>query len=124
MHTNSQLYKYHKFHHKFDKVLIPSIGNAVGAVEFLSAYILPFIISVFILKPTEVTFIIPITLISIFNLIIHCRELKHIRLGKYLIDTEKHMTHHIERDKHYAAPILDLDVILDRHVFKRYKSER
>ena len=27
-HTNSKLYVYHQFHHKFDKILIPSIGNA------------------------------------------------------------------------------------------------
>ena len=38
------LCKIHNFHHKFDKFLLPSIGNAVSPNEFIIAYMSPFII--------------------------------------------------------------------------------
>lgn len=113
MHENRYLYKFHKFHHMFDDVLVPSIGNAVSTQEFLSAYIFPFIVGAYVTKPSELSFIIPISLISIFNMLIHCNELKPIRFGKYMIDAQKHITHHKERTKHYAAPIVDLEEIIN-----------
>ena len=48
-------------------------------------------------------------------MLIHCNELKPVRFGKYMIDAQKHITHHKERTKHYAAPIFDLEEILDTH---------
>ena len=38
-HKSPVLYKYHKFHHKFDSVLVPSIGNAVSARVFYGLYL-------------------------------------------------------------------------------------
>ena len=109
MHKIQFLKKYHDFHHEFDKHLIPSLGNAVSTTEFLTAYISPFIIGAIIVKPNEITFVIPIILISIFNNIIHCKELEHIKWPKYLVSPAQHIKHHEIRDKHYAAPILNLD---------------
>ena len=39
MHKFNRLYNIHKFHHEYDKVLLPSIGNAVSSMEFIIAYI-------------------------------------------------------------------------------------
>ena len=123
MHENSKLYKYHSFHHKFDKVLIPSIGNAVSIQEFFAAYMFPFIFGAYVLHPTSISFITGIALISLFNLMIHCLELKNIKYVDFLVSPEKHITHHKVRQKHYAAPILDLDYILEHLAFKRKPVE-
>ena len=81
MHEHTSLYKFHKFHHRFDDVLVPSSGNAVSTGEFLSAYIFPFIAGAYLVTPSELSLIIPISLISIFNMLIHCNELKPVRFG-------------------------------------------
>tara|TARA_B100000700_G_scaffold215379_1_gene236707 strand:- start:10 stop:720 length:711 start_codon:yes stop_codon:yes gene_type:complete len=119
MHTNKYLYGIHTFHHKFDDILVPSIGNAVSIQEFFIAYILPFIIGAVILKPSELAFNIGIGFISFFNLVIHCMELEKINYANYLVSPKKHIIHHRVKEKHYAAPILDLDYILDNLAFQR-----
>ena len=83
MHTIVYLRKYHDFHHKFDKYIIPSIGNAVSTEEYLIAYVSPFVIGAYLFHPNEISFVIPIGLISVFNNIIHCSELRGITF-KYI----------------------------------------
>lgn len=118
-HENKSIYKYHSFHHKFDNILIPSIGNAVSIQEFFLAYMLPFILGAYIIYPTELSFVGGVGLISIFNLIIHTKELEDISYLDCLVSPKKHITHHKVKKKHYAAPILDLDYILEHLAFKR-----
>jgi sterol desaturase/sphingolipid hydroxylase (fatty acid hydroxylase superfamily) len=122
MHTNKHFYKFHTFHHKFDDVLIPSIGNAVSIQEFFIAYLLPFIVGAILLQPSELAFNIGIGCISFFNLVIHCMELEKIKYANYLVSPKKHITHHHVKEKHYAAPILDLDYILDNLAFQRKET--
>lgn len=122
MHKNKLFYKFHTFHHKFDDVLIPSIGNAVSIQEFFIAYLLPFIVGAILLQPSELAFNIGIGCISLFNLVIHCMELEKIKYANYLVSPKKHITHHHVKDKHYAAPILDLDYILDNLAFQRKET--
>ena len=118
-HENRTLYKFHSFHHEFDSILVPSIGNAVSIEEFFLAYMLPFIIGAYVIHPTEKSFISGIGLISIFNLIIHTKELENINYINILVSPKKHITHHKVKRKHYSAPILDLDYILENMVFKK-----
>jgi sterol desaturase/sphingolipid hydroxylase (fatty acid hydroxylase superfamily) len=118
-HENRTLYKFHSFHHEFDNILVPSIGNAVSIEEFFLAYMLPFIIGAYVIHPTEKSFISGIGLISIFNLIIHTKELENINYINILVSPKKHITHHKVKRKHYSAPILDLDYILENMVFKK-----
>tara|TARA_E500000178_G_scaffold182425_1_gene181017 strand:+ start:903 stop:1544 length:642 start_codon:yes stop_codon:yes gene_type:complete len=113
MHVVSFLRKYHNFHHEFDEYIMPSIGNAVSTEEFLTAYIAPFILSAYILHPNETSFVIPIALISIFNNIIHCKELENVEWSKYFVAPKQHLEHHSVRTKHYAAPIVNLDYFLE-----------
>ena len=122
-HENKSIYKYHSFHHQFDNILIPSIGNAVSIQEFMFAYMLPFIIAAYVIYPTEISFVSGIGLISIFNLIIHTKELEEINYLNILVSPKKHITHHKVKKKHYAAPILDLDYILEHLTFKKNNKE-
>ena len=43
LHKVNFLYKFHSFHHKFDKILISSLGQAVSVAEYCTAYLVPFI---------------------------------------------------------------------------------
>lgn len=104
---------YHDFHHKFDYYMVPSIGNAVSTEEFLLAYISPFIVGAYIFQPNEISFVIPITLISIFNNIIHTKELQGIAWSKYLVSPDQHIKHHEVRTKNYSAPIFNLDYFFE-----------
>ena len=119
MHTNKYFYRFHTFHHNFDDILIPSIGNAVSIQEFCIAYLLPFIIGAILLQPSELAFNIGVGCISFFNLVIHCMELEKMNYANYLVSPKKHITHHHVKEKHYAAPILDLDYILENLAFQR-----
>ena len=112
-HVITCLRKFHDFHHKFDYFMIPSIGNAVSTEEFLIAYVSPFIIGAYIIRPNEISFIIPISLISIFNNIIHTKELRNVKWVKYLVSPDQHIEHHEVRTKNYSAPIFNLDYFLE-----------
>jgi len=124
MHEKKEWLKYHNFHHKFDRILVPSIGNAVSSQEFFAAYMFPFVASALALQPTEISFVTAIALISLFNIIIHTKELDYLDFGPYIVTPKKHIHHHKVRKEHYAAPILDLDTILEKHAFQRTKIDK
>lgn len=103
----------HNFHHKFDKYLLPSIGNAVSPQEFILAYMSPFIISAVYVRPNQTTFITSISIISILNMAIHCKELEMIKWPKFLVAPFQHIEHHKIRSKHYAAPLINIDYLVN-----------
>lgn len=106
------LYSIHKFHHTYDNILLPSLGNAVSKEEFLLAYMSPFIIGAKLLNPNEITFITAISIIASLNMVIHTKELENVYWLKYLVSPNQHLEHHRIKDKHYAAPLLNIDYLL------------
>ena len=112
MHKSTYLYRLHSFHHEFDKVLIPSIGNAVSKGEFIIAYVTPFVTSAYLLNPSEASFLIPIGIISVMNLVIHCKEIENIPYSKFFVSPKNHIMHHEVREKHFAAPTINIDYLL------------
>ena len=68
MHKINCIRFIHEFHHKFEKKIVPSIGNAVSEYEFLFAYLSPFIILSYIIKPTQLSLDISIAIIAILNM--------------------------------------------------------
>jgi sterol desaturase/sphingolipid hydroxylase (fatty acid hydroxylase superfamily) len=111
MHRNRKLYFFHAFHHKFDKIVLPSTGNAVTYIEFLFAYICPIVGGAFICNPSEITFMSSIGLISVLNLCIHTYEFNKLWWVPGLVSPTNHIEHHLKKDKHYAAPLIDIDKI-------------
>jgi sterol desaturase/sphingolipid hydroxylase (fatty acid hydroxylase superfamily) len=109
MHKFKKLYTIHSFHHQYDKILLPSIGNAVSTMEFISAYLLPFIIAAYFLRPNEISFIIPIGIIGLLNIVIHCKELEDLPWAALFVSPKNHIEHHEVRTKHYAAPTINWD---------------
>jgi len=124
MHRNKKLYWIHKFHHKFDTIVTPSTGNAVSKIEFIVAYVCPIVFGGYILKPTELTFLSAIGTISIFNLIIHTQELNHVWWVPGMVSPTNHIDHHRVRDKHYAAPLVNIDdfILVSDSMWKQYKN--
>ena len=114
MHTYPSLYIYHSFHHRFDNILMPSIGNAVSKTEFLVAYVFPMILGGYIIQCNEPTFVLSIGLISLFNLFIHCMELNNVWWLPMFVSPKSHYTHHKERNKHYSASIINYDLIFEK----------
>ena len=112
MHKFKKLYTIHSFHHQYDKILLPSIGNAVSTMEFISAYLLPFIIAAYFLRPNEISFIIPIGIIGLLNIVIHCKELEDLPWAALFVSPKNHIEHHEVRTKHYAAPTINWDYIV------------
>ena len=111
MHKNRNLKWMHHFHHRFVET-IPSTGNAVSSYEFILAYVSPIVTGSFLLRPTEVSFASAIGTISVLNLAIHTPQLNHKIWIPGLISPTKHMIHHKECEKHYAAPLLDIDLLI------------
>jgi sterol desaturase/sphingolipid hydroxylase (fatty acid hydroxylase superfamily) len=113
MHINNRLRWMHKFHHKFQYITLPSTSNAVSPHEFCIAYISPIIIGAIILRPSELTFASSIGLISIFNICIHIPNLKNIPWIPRMVSPTQHAIHHLKNEKHYAAPLIHIDSILE-----------
>jgi len=113
MHKVPFIQPIHEFHHRFEKTLVPSIGNAVSMEEFMLAYMAPFIYGAYILRPNEISFIIPIKIIALLNLLIHCQEAEQLSFVKWWVSPKNHGDHHRYRYKHYAAPTLNIDYLLE-----------
>lgn len=112
MHRNKYIFWIHTFHHKYDRITIPSIANAVSYYEFILAYIFPMIIGAFFVRPNELEFSSAISIISIFNLHIHTYELNHMKWIPGFVSPTHHIEHHKERHIHYAAPLFNVDEYL------------
>lgn len=115
MHTKP-LYFSHKFHHQFNKIVIPMTANAVSIYEFFLAYMIPIIAGIYLCHPDDLTIQIATYIISMFNLIIHTPGLETISAKyypKFLVSTANHLEHHRAQRTKYAAPLINWDHILN-----------
>lgn len=110
-HNFKSLAFIHHFHHKFTKP-IPSSGNAVSLYEYNIAYVLPFLISAFLLKPNDISFRLSIAIISFLNALIHTIPLYNFSINPLFIKPGDHIEHHEKRNVKYAAPLLNIDYIV------------
>ena len=111
----------HHFHHKFNKPF-PSSGNAVSLNEYNFAYVLPFLIGAFFIKPNDLSFRISIAIIGFLNSLIHCIPFYNLSIGKLFIKPGDHIEHHEKRTVKYAAPLLNIDYIV--HFISNFINEK
>tara|TARA_B100001093_G_C26664307_1_gene943303 strand:- start:129 stop:779 length:651 start_codon:yes stop_codon:yes gene_type:complete len=115
MHTK-YLYFIHKFHHTFSIYVTPVIAMAVSIYEYFFAYMTPFVIGSYIIKPSNIELITAASIVSVCNLIIHNPNLEY--LGTYypdwLVSPEKHLKHHSLKNKHIAASTYDIDFFFNK----------
>lgn len=111
MHT-AKLYKIHKFHHQFNKVILASTANSVSILEYMFAYMLPFILGCIIVYPNELELLISASIVSMFNLIVHTPSFKGLKLPWFMVRTEDHFDHHTLQKRNFAAPTFHIDNLL------------
>ena len=110
-------YKYHKFHHRFHYHVTPMTANAVGPVEYLVAYILPFALAGAMVHPYEDSQRIALYLISLCNLLIHTPTLEawsQRNIPFFWVSTHDHLEHHKKMTVHYGAPTWNMDWIVEQ----------
>jgi sterol desaturase/sphingolipid hydroxylase (fatty acid hydroxylase superfamily) len=124
MHTVTWIYTIHAFHHKFDNILLPSIANAVSIYEFIFAYLFPIIFGSYLIKPSEISFLSAVGIISLFNLLIHTNELNDFKWISFLVSPKKHSIHHKQKNKFYSAPLLDIDYFYNKITQSFYHEKK
>ena len=100
----------HNYHHQF-RINLPSIGNSVSIMEFQFMYVLPFLLGSYFFHPNIITLNISILIISLFNTLIHCDELKQINWLTIFVSPGQHCEHHKTYKSTYSAPLLNFDLL-------------
>ena len=122
-HEVKGLWWMHRFHHKFNTVVLPSSANAVSVAEFVFAYMTPILIGSALTKSDIVSALLGTTIIGITNLLIHSpfldgnwpvsNESESSTFPTWIfVSTRDHITHHRHNgNEHYAAPVFHFDRI-------------
>lgn len=118
MHSKS-IYHIHKFHHRYNQIVIPSSAFAVTVCEFVFAYLSPLILASYLLYPTMKTISTTSFFIGICNLLIHTPQLSKVKWIPYIVSPSSHMKHHIFQKSYFAAPVLDIDKLLSETVNRK-----
>ncbi|KAL3791842.1 hypothetical protein ACHAW5_002893 [Stephanodiscus triporus] len=114
MHTR-RLYWMHRFHHKFNTIVLPSSASAVSTAEFTIAYMFPFYIGAWGANCDKASAVAAASLVTAFNLIIHTPVLDEKLTGSYpwiLVSPGDHLAHHRQLNGNYSAPIFHFDRII------------
>eukprot|EP00978_Attheya_sp_CCMP212_P022963 scaffold69486_cov57-Attheya_sp.AAC.1 len=121
-HKVRGLWWMHRFHHKFNDVVLPSSANAVSIAEFVFAYMIPILIGATIMNADIYSTLCATYIIQISNLFIHTPFLEgHWPSSKQnksfaawvFVGTSDHLHHHRHMTAHYSAPVFHFDRILD-----------
>jgi len=111
-HSCPGYYKYHKFHHRFNTYVPPMSANAVGFVEYLVAYVLPFAVAGGIVRPYVTSIRWAVYIVSVTNLSIHTPKIEawsERHIPAWWVSTHDHLEHHRKLNVHYAAPTMNID---------------
>jgi sterol desaturase/sphingolipid hydroxylase (fatty acid hydroxylase superfamily) len=115
-HTSPKLYVYHRFHHRFNTHVPPVAANAVSAVEYLAAYVIPFAVAAALVHPHETELQFGVAVVSVCNLLIHTPRLEEWSktLGPAFVTTHGHLEHHRRMTINFAAPTINVDWIVEQ----------
>lgn len=111
-HTYPTLYRHHRFHHRFNVHVPPMAANAVSPVEYIFAYIVPFVVAMPFCQPDTTSFRISVAIVSLTNILIHTPKLAELSekiVPEWLVTTEDHLEHHRKLNTKYAAPTFNID---------------
>ncbi len=114
MHT-PKLYWMHRFHHKFNVVVLPSSASAVSVPEFLLAYMAPFLLGSYLGGTDKSSAIIAAMIVMAANFFIHTPALEEAmsRLPWIFVRPSDHFAHHRQLTCNYGAPVFSIDRILN-----------
>ncbi|KAL7540157.1 hypothetical protein ACHAXR_012854 [Thalassiosira sp. AJA248-18] len=108
------LYWMHRFHHKFNVVVLPSSASAVSAPEFVFAYMSPFLVAAWGASSDKHSAMAAVLIVAVFNLIIHTPALEKMfeHYPWLFVSPGDHLAHHRQLTCHYSAPIFHFDRML------------
>lgn len=114
MHTR-KLYWMHRFHHKFNVVVLPSSASAVSIPEFVIAYMAPFVVGSWVAGTDKSSAVVAASIVAISNLVIHTPALEEAmsHLPWMFVTPSDHFAHHRQLTCNYGAPLFSLDRILN-----------
>ena len=116
-HEYPQLYRWHKFHHQFNTHVPPVSATAVSPVEYLTAYLSPFMFAVILFPAVSPTaFRLGVVVMGTFNVMMHTPSLEawyERTIPAWMVHTSDHLEHHKRLNCHYAAPTWDIDYALE-----------
>lgn len=113
-----QYYKYHRFHHRFNTYTPPVAANAVSAIEYIIAYMLPFAVGALIVHPTQLELDVGVRFVSITSSFVHTPILEDLAIRyvpNLFVSTNKHLEHHRRVTMNYASPTWNIDWILKQY---------
>jgi sterol desaturase/sphingolipid hydroxylase (fatty acid hydroxylase superfamily) len=114
-HESPRLYRFHKYHHRFNTHVPPSAANAVEFQEYILAYLLPFVVAIVARQTAVENLAIAVWIIGVLNILVHTPKLDGTYdLGQYFVSTENHMDHHRKLKVHYASPTFNIDTLVER----------
>lgn len=114
-HESPRLYRYHKYHHRFNTHVPPSSANAVEYQEYILAYLLPFVVAILIRDTAAENLAKAAWIIGIANILVHTPNLEGTYdFGQYFVSTENHMDHHRKLKVHYGSPTFNIDTLVEK----------
>ena len=114
MHTR-RLYWMHRFHHKFNAIVLPSSASAVSTPEFVFAYMSPFLLAAWGSGCDKHSAMAAVLIVAFFNLVIHTPALEETfaRYPWLFVSPGDHLAHHRQLTCHYSAPIFHFDRMIE-----------
>ena len=115
MHKPS-MYCFHKLHHRFRNIVLPVAANCVSIVEYLIAYMFPFVIGMYVVNPDRRAMISAVFWVSFANILVHTPWLSScsMYLPWFFCKTYDHLNHHSKLTVEYSAPIFSIDHIISK----------
>lgn len=112
-HEVSGLYWVHRFHHKFNAVVLPSSASAVSTIEFAIAYMFPLSMGAWFGSCDKFSALSATIIVELSNLCIHTPALeeKLSFLPWMFVTPADHLRHHRQVQCDYSAPVFHFDRI-------------
>lgn len=111
MHTR-YFYWMHRFHHRFNTIVLPSSASAVSTSEFVCAYMTPFVLAAWGASCDRASAVNAARIVILANLIIHTPSLEKMNYYPWLlVSPSDHLAHHRQLTGNYSAPIFHCERI-------------
>jgi len=113
-HEVKCLYWMHRYHHRFNTIVLPSSANAVSIAEYVFAYMIPIVLGVLVMGADEASTFLGAAIIAVTNLLIHTPQLEEYVWFWAFVSTHDHLEHHRKLRGNYGAPVFHVDRIVRR----------
>lgn len=113
-HEVKCLYWMHRYHHRFNTIVLPSSANAVSIAEYVFAYMIPIVAGVYLMGADEASTFLGAAVIAVTNLLIHTPQLEDYVWFWAFVSTHDHLEHHRKLRGNYGAPVFHVDRIVRR----------